>query len=54
MRGDEGQAIRDFERGLEYLDPQRDARIVLTSRHNLVSLLHEAGRMIFDLTYRKI
>lgn len=45
LRGDLSQAIRDFERCLEYLDPERDARIVLTSRHNLVSLLHDAGRL---------
>jgi tetratricopeptide (TPR) repeat protein len=44
LHGDDSQAIRDFERCLEYLDAERDPRIVLTSRHNLVSLLHEAGR----------
>ncbi|HUP25999.1 MAG TPA: tetratricopeptide repeat protein [Thermoanaerobaculia bacterium] len=45
LRGDDGQAIRDFERCLDYLDPERDPRIVLTSRHNLISLLHEEGRL---------
>jgi tetratricopeptide (TPR) repeat protein len=45
LRGDDKQAIRDFERCLEYLDPERDPRIVLTSRHNLVSLLQEEGRL---------
>jgi tetratricopeptide (TPR) repeat protein len=45
LRGDDAQAIRDFERCLDYLDPERDPRIVLTSRHNLVSLLHEEGRL---------
>jgi tetratricopeptide (TPR) repeat protein len=45
LRGDDDQAIRDFERCLEYLDAERDPRIVLTSRHNLISLLHEVGRL---------